>query len=329
MSFMPFINEFHYDNTGTDVGEFIEIAGLAGTDLSQYSIVRYNGTSAPTAAILSSAGGSLSPLSGVITDMQNGYGVISFALPANGLENGSSDGFALVGPGNVVLEFLSYEGVISTAVGAAAGLTSTDVGVLENGTNPIGTSIARTGTGTQGSDFTWVLDTDDTPGAINNSQSFVGGGGASFSINDVSQAEGNSGTISLTFTVSRSDGAGAATVDFATADATATVANADYISTSGTLNFADGELSKTISVTVNGDTANEANETFTVNLSNATGGLSIGDGQGVGTITNDDSTITRIHDIQGAQHSSPLVGQTVTIQGIVTAVDSNGFYIQC
>lgn len=328
MSFMPFINEFHYDNSGTDVGEFIEIAGLAGTDLSQYSIVRYNGTSAPTAAILSSAGGSLSPLSGVITDMQNGYGVISFALPANGLENGSSDGFALVGPGNVVLEFLSYEGVISTAVGAAAGLTSTDVGVLENGTNPIGTSIARTGTGTQGSDFTWVLDTDDTPGAINNSQSFVGGGGTSFSINDVSQAEGNSGTISLTFTVSRSDGAGAASVDFATADATATIANADYISTSGTLNFADGELSKTISVTVNGDTANEANETFTVNLSNATGGLSIGDGQGVGTITNDDSTITRIHDIQGAQHSSPLVGQTVTIQGIVTAVDSNGFYIQ-
>lgn len=328
MSFMPFINEFHYDNTGTDVGEFIEIAGLAGTDLSQYSIVRYNGSTTPTAASLSSAGGSLSPLSGVITDMQNGYGVISFALPANGLENGGSDGFALVGPGNVVLEFLSYEGVISTAVGAAAGLTSTDVGVSESGSNPLGTSIARVGTGAQGSGFTWVLDVDDTPGAINNSQSFIGGSSSSFSINDLNQSEGNAGAITFSFTVSRSSGTGAATVDFATADASATIADADYVATSGTLNFADGELSKTVSVTVNGDTANEANETFTVNLSNATGGVSIADGQGVGTIVNDDSTITRIHTIQGAQHSSPLVGQSVTIQGIVTAVDSNGFYIQ-
>ena len=39
-----FINEIHYDNTGTDAGEFIEIAGPAGTNLSDYSIVLYNGT---------------------------------------------------------------------------------------------------------------------------------------------------------------------------------------------------------------------------------------------------------------------------------------------
>jgi hypothetical protein len=38
-----FINEFHYDTAGTDAGEFIEVAGLAGTDLSGWSLVLYNG----------------------------------------------------------------------------------------------------------------------------------------------------------------------------------------------------------------------------------------------------------------------------------------------
>ena len=39
------INEIHYDNTGTDAGEAIEIAGPAGTDLTGWSIVLYNGAS--------------------------------------------------------------------------------------------------------------------------------------------------------------------------------------------------------------------------------------------------------------------------------------------
>ncbi len=34
-----FINEFHYDNSGGDVGEAIEVAGNAGTDLSGWSVV--------------------------------------------------------------------------------------------------------------------------------------------------------------------------------------------------------------------------------------------------------------------------------------------------
>ncbi len=39
-----FINEFHYDNAGTDVGEGVEIVAPAGTDLSGYQISLYNGT---------------------------------------------------------------------------------------------------------------------------------------------------------------------------------------------------------------------------------------------------------------------------------------------
>ena len=57
---------------------------------------------------------------------------------------------------------------------------------------------------------------------------------------------------------------------------------------SNTLHFGANENTQTISVTINGDTKVEANETFNVVLSNATNGATISDSQGVGTITNDD-----------------------------------------
>jgi hypothetical protein len=82
------------------------------------------------------------------------------------------------------------------------------------------------------------------------------------------------------------------TVNYATGDATATTANSDYVAKSGTLTFGPSVASQTIAVTVNGDTTSEPNETFLVNLATAANAL-IGDSQGVGTITNDDTpTVT-------------------------------------
>ncbi len=46
MATAVFINEFHYDNAGTDSGEFVEIAGAAGTDLTGWKVVLYNGNPA-------------------------------------------------------------------------------------------------------------------------------------------------------------------------------------------------------------------------------------------------------------------------------------------
>jgi hypothetical protein len=77
-------------------------------------------------------------------------------------------------------------------------------------------------------------------------------------------------------------------VDFATADGTATVADSDYIAASDTLTFGPGETEKTVTVRVKGDRTAEPDETFFVNLTNATGGATILDTQGVGTILNDD-----------------------------------------
>lgn len=110
-----------------------------------------------------------------------------------------------------------------------------------------------------------------------------------FFIDDVSINEGDSGTSIATFNVTLSQASGnLVTVDFVTADQTASSAS-DYQSTSGTLTFGIGETSKTFSVTINGDTLVEPEETFVMNLTNATGGAVIGDNQGVVTIQNDDA----------------------------------------
>ncbi len=109
----------------------------------------------------------------------------------------------------------------------------------------------------------------------------------SISINDVTVTEGDSGTTNATFTVSLSKaGSNTITVDYATADGTAT-AGSDYTAASGTLTFNAGETSKTITVQVSGDTVDESNETFYVNLTNPTN-ATIADGRGVGTIQDDD-----------------------------------------
>ncbi|WP_206030311.1 ExeM/NucH family extracellular endonuclease [Roseomonas sp. AR75] len=164
------INEFHYDNAGADSGEFIEIAGAAGTDLSGWALVRYNGT-VPTAAVVYTSPGTIT-LTGVIPDQQNGFGALSFSLPQDGLQNGGNDGFALVDGDGIVVQLLSYEGVFTASGGAADGLTSTDVGVAESGSTPVGASLHLVGSGDAYEDFTWAATTDDSPGAVNAGQTF-------------------------------------------------------------------------------------------------------------------------------------------------------------
>ncbi|MBV9470416.1 MAG: hypothetical protein JOZ57_14355, partial [Abitibacteriaceae bacterium] len=131
------------------------------------------------------------------------------------------------------------------------------------------------------------------------------------SINDVTQDEGNSGITNFTFTVNLSTASGqSVSVAYATADGTAS-AGSDYTSTNGTLTFNAGETSKTITVQVNGDTANEPNETFTVNLANPTN-ATLADNQGAGTITNDDFGAGTIQ-FSVANYSIAENGGTATI----------------
>ena len=149
-------------------------------------------------------------------------------------------------------------------------------------------------------------------------------------INDASVTEGDGGTVIASFTVGLSAPApaGGVTFNIATQDNTAMTANNDYVTKSLTgQTIAAGNSTYTFDVTVNGDTNVEPNETFFVNVTSVMG-ANLGDGQGVGTITNDDVTITPIRTIQGGGTTSPFAGMTVTTKGIVTGVRSNGFFIQ-
>lgn len=214
-----FINEIHYDNDGTDTGEAIEIAGPAGTDLTGWDVVLYNGNGG---AVYDS-----DPLTGIIPDQQNGFGTVAITYPSNGIQNGSPDGIALVDNNDSVVQFLSYEGSFTGVGGPAGGTTSMDIGVAEGSSTPAGFSLQLTGTGSDSEDFTWSAPSDDSFGAVNQGQTFDTNGG--------------------------------------------------------------------------------------------------GDGGGEEPPPAD---ITPIYEIQGAAQTSPLVGDSVTTSGIVTAVDSNGFYLQ-
>ncbi len=112
------------------------------------------------------------------------------------------------------------------------------------------------------------------------------------SIDDVSEYEGNSGTTTFTFTVTSSSPAGPGiTFDVGTADNTATTTDNDYVANSLTnQSIHQDSTTYTFDVTVNGDTKVEPDENFYVNLSNVSANASISDGQGIGTIQNDDCT---------------------------------------
>ena len=119
--------------------------------------------------------------------------------------------------------------------------------------------------------------------------------GATVSIAALSaaKAEGRSGTTAFTFTVTRTgETGGAQTVDWAVAGSGANLAGAaDFVGAalpSGTVSFAAGETSKTVTVNVAGDLRVEATEGFSVTLSNASAGLTIGTASALGAIWNDD-----------------------------------------
>ena len=162
-----FINEIHYDNASTDVGEAIEVAGPAGTDLTGWSLVRYNGANG--LVYVTPAG---PVIGGIIPDQQAGYGTLSFSYPENGLQNGAPDGIALVDNNNTVIQFLSYEGTFTAADGPAAGMLSTSIGVSETGSEAVGQSLQLTGAGTTYEGFTWAAPAAATFGAINSGQTF-------------------------------------------------------------------------------------------------------------------------------------------------------------
>lgn len=139
----------------------------------------------------------------------------------------------------------------------------------------------------------------------------VEGGSFAFSSATYSVNE-DAGT--LTVTVTRSAGSTtAATIDYATSNGGAS-AGSDYTTSSGTLNFAAGQTSATFSVPILDDSLIEGNETFTVALSNPTGGA---------TLAAVSSATATIADVEGGSFSlsAGTYGTTETAGSLAITVN--------
>ncbi|MBX3747707.1 MAG: hypothetical protein KF833_20560 [Verrucomicrobiae bacterium] len=159
------INEFHYDNTGADVGEFVEVVAPADfTDLASVRLTLYNGADGHpygAAHLLSS-----------FTPGETASGWTVYSKTISGLQNGAPDGLSLDVGGSVV-HFLSYEGGFLGSSGPAAGLFAPDIGVSQSESTPVGSSLGLIGTGSSLSDFTWTSFGAASPGYFNAGQAVV------------------------------------------------------------------------------------------------------------------------------------------------------------
>jgi len=153
------INEINYNPAGADSNEFVEIAGPAGADLSPYQLIWYNGANGEVYGS--------NVLTGVIDDEGCEFGAVSFDTPSN--QNGP-DGFALVSNGTVVLEFISYGGSFLATTGPAAGLDSTDIGVVQTGSDQ--NTVQLGGAGDTASEFTWEV-AELSKGSLNTNQTIT------------------------------------------------------------------------------------------------------------------------------------------------------------
>ncbi len=161
------INEIHYDNTGTDVDEAVEVVleNAGSYTLSDFTITLYNGNGGVTYGTHTLDSFTEGSIIGDLT---------IYSKLIAGIQNGAPDGLALDYQGTVITgQFLSYEGSFTATNGPANGLTSSDIGVSEPAP-PIGESLQLSGSGTQYSSFTWQSPATATLGNFNNSQSFGG-----------------------------------------------------------------------------------------------------------------------------------------------------------
>nr|PNR30873.1 hypothetical protein PHYPA_027189 [Physcomitrium patens] len=167
------INEIHYNNKGQDQDEFIEVIVGPNTEISSLKIYLYS-SDGKVYRNLPLADAALFQASNV-----NGSSslIYSTARPGRSIQNGPADGIALVQERSEnkskVIQFLSYEGVLTAAEGPAKGSTSKDIGVHESERSEVGSSLGLSGFGRRYEDFKWTkFSKAATPGSLNSGQLF-------------------------------------------------------------------------------------------------------------------------------------------------------------
>ncbi len=145
-----FISEFHYDNVGTDVGEFIEIAIPNGGDPTQIVVDLYNGN----------GGGSYGSYNLTSADFVSSDANYDYYVWNVVMQNGP-DGIAISCLGGALIEFITYEGAFMATDGPAMGVMGSDIGIEEGTAIQIGESLQFDGT-------SWGNGCTGSPGTPNN-----------------------------------------------------------------------------------------------------------------------------------------------------------------
>ncbi len=272
-------------NAGTNVGVTIDIDGQARDAMPDMGADEF-GSPSPGTLALSSATYTVGEAAGTVTITVNRTGGTDNAVSVNyALTNGTATGGATCAAG---VDFINTGGTVNFTAGQASNTFTVAIcndAVFEgNETFNVTLSGATGGAtvGAQASAVVTIVDDEVAQSGVLQLSS------ATYTVGEAA------GTV--TITVNRTGGTdGAVAVNYALTDGTATggaacTAGVDYINTGGTVNFTNGQASNTFTVAICNDTLNEANETFNVTLSGATGGATVGaQASAVVTITDDDA----------------------------------------
>jgi murein DD-endopeptidase MepM/ murein hydrolase activator NlpD len=270
------------DNGGQNISGALFTRGGGSTTL-----IDFNGVIPADETDVSNSSSSMPSLSvnDITVDENTGTATFTVSLSAASSQTVSVLWTTLIGTANQNGPNTDYNGSVNNTLTFTPGQTSRQVSInLVNDNIPEGTEyfdiflqsptnatiLDNTGRAT-------VTDSDAMP---------VTG---SVSISDVTITEGNNGTQLATFTVTRTGGTAAFSVNYATSDGTATTGSGDYNAATGSLNFGTGVNTQQFSIAVNGDTLFEGNETFFATLNSPTNGANITGPTGQATIQNDDS----------------------------------------
>jgi hypothetical protein len=219
---------------------------------------------------------------------------LTFTVTRTGDTTGATDvSYAISGSGVSAANAADFGGTLPTGtVSFAANETSKTIVVPVSGDivlEPNETFDVTLSNATGGAAITTAVAT----GTIQNDDSTTS---LAISSANPEQIEGNSGSTAFSFLVMRTgDTTGTTDVSFAvTGSGTNAATASDFVGNAlptGTISFAPGQSFKTIVVPVSGDTGLEANQDFTITLSNPTGGAAITTATATSTIQNDDNTL--------------------------------------
>lgn len=324
------------------VNEGVLTVGAGSTFTTIGSYAQFGGSTVladPTAAIVASGGlGEVGLADGTF----EGVGTFRSTAGGDGLANHATVSPGLDGPGTLTVDG-DYDqgapGELQVDVDGSAPGTGYDRVAVSGVASLDGTLTVRTGAGFSpgvGDAFQVLTFSSFTGGfAAVDGQGLPAGlayavrydptavtlqvvpSGVAVSVAGASVSEGDAGTSTLSFPVSLSTPSpNPVSVDYATSDGSAT-APSDYAAASGTLTLAPGQVSATVDVSVNGDTAPEPDETLTLTLSNPTN-AALGTAQATGTILDDDTAPQADLSVSVADGPDPVaadgaVTYTVTV----------------